>query len=467
MDRFARRFVPALLAVLVIGAPQAGGAVYRWTAVAVALVTIAMVGMALWRSSVRANARVDLICAVLIGVAAWTAFQLVPLPVGLVRWVAPRVAALYQEAGALPGAIPRTFVPLTLDVSLTAVEAVKWACYAAIYALVLNWPRGGGRQISYMFLAAAALTAIVCLVESVFAVPGILGIYRPGAMVSSWLHGPFVNPGHSGIYCAMLGTLCLGIAGELPARLRPWTRGLAIVLLALALTPALLKTTIAAVVGPLAFFLLRARAANWRFMRGRPLAIGAGVLFVGALAATRWLPTPEQIRAMPNRYMAFRRFSRLIIWGDAWGLIKDFRWTGVGRGVFGPAFTAYDTVNAEVITWHTENVPLQMTAEWGAIVTLVFIVAMGILVLRATGAARRPRSSAAAAVLIMLALVNLVDFDLELLGIGVTTMVCLGILARAETPSVRIRTGLAVLVTPAALIALALLASLTTAARSP
>jgi hypothetical protein len=451
MDRFARRCVPALLGVLVIAAPQAGGAVYRWTTVITAFVVIAMAAVALARASVRENARLDLTCAILIAVAAWTAFQLLPLPAGVVRVLAPRIWDHYQESARVPGGVTPHFIPLTLDVSLTTIEAVKWACYATLYALILNWPRGGGRQLSFIILGAAALTAAVSLVESSFAVPGILGIYRPPASVASWLRGPFVNPGHSGIYCAVLGTLCLGVATELPARLRPWTRGLAAVLLALALTPASLKTTIAAVVGPLAFLLLRARAANWRFVRGKPAMIAVGALLVAAVVASHWLPTAEEIRAMPDRYLAFRRYSRLITWADTWTLIKDYRWLGVGRGAFGAAFAAYDTVNTEVVTWHTENVPLQMIAEWGWLVAPAFMIAMAVMVLRAARVARRPKSSAAAAVLIMLGIVNLVDFDLELLGIGLTAIVCLGLLARGETPSLRAKRGRTVLIAPAVL----------------
>ncbi len=465
MDRFARRCVPALLAVLLILAPQAGGAVYRWSAVITGVVVIVMAAVALWRTSVRENARVDVTCAFLIGAAAWTAFQLVPLPGGLVRVIAPRIFSLYHEAATLPGAVAPGFIPLTVDTALTATEAVKWGIYATLYAVVLNWPRGGGRTLSYILLAAAALTAVVCLVESVFVIPGILGIYRPLTIVSSWLHGPFVNPGHSGIYCAILGTLCLGLASEVPARLRMWTRGLAAVLLVLALTPVQLKTTVAAILGPLVFFLLRARTANWRFVRGRPMAIGLGVLGIAAVGALRWLPTPEQIRAMPDRYMAFRRYSRLITWADTWGLIKDFAATGVGRGAFGAAFTPYDTVNTEVVTWHAENVPLQMVAEWGCIAAPALMIALAVVVVRAARGAKRPNTSAAAAVLIMLAFVNLVDFDLELLGIGLTAVVCLGILARRETPSVRTRRGLAVLIAPAVLTVLALAALFTTGSR--
>lgn len=456
MDRFARRCAPALLAALVVVAPLAGGAVYRWSAVSVAIVAIVMTAVALGRGSIRANPRVDVTCGILIAAAAWTLFQLVPLPVGLVRAVAPAVARLYDDAGRLPGATAPRYIPLTVDVSLSAVEAAKWASYAALYGLILNWPRGGGRQVSFILLAAAALTAVICLVQSAFGVSSILGIYHPPVGVSSWLRGPFVNPGHSGVFCAVLGTLCLGLAPEMPARLRIWVRGLALLLLILALTPALLKTTIAAIAGPLLYLIMRARAAERRFVRGRYLLVGAGALSIAMLFLLRWLPSPEAIRAMPERHLALRRFSRLITWSDTVGLIGDFRWTGTGRGAFGAAFTAYDTVNTEALTWHTENVPLQMIAEWGWLVAPLLMGSLAVITLRAARSARRPKSSAAAAVLIMLAAVNMVDFNLELLGMGLMAAVCLGILTRRETASNRARRGVAVLVTPAIIASLSL-----------
>lgn len=456
MDRFVRRSVPVLLALLVILAPQAGGAVYRWCAVTAAVIVLTMATLGLGRRSVWHNTRVDATCWMLTAVAALTLLQLVPLPFHLVKLISPKVAGFYAAAATMPLAPQHYFIPLTADLSLTAAEALKWASYAALYVIVLNWPRGGGHQLPKIMIVAGTLTAVVCLVESVFRVEGILGIYHPPVSVSSWLRGPFVNPGHSGIYCALLGTLGLGAAAESSPRWRLWVRLLSAVLLALALTPAARKTGVAVVAGVGVYLFLRARAADYRWTRGWPVVVALSLLATVAVFSIWRLPSVDQIRAMPDRYLAYRHYSRIITWSDTLRLIADSPWTGVGRGSFGPAFTAYDSVNTDAVTWHPESVPLQMAAEWGLIPALAFLIGMTIAVVRTARNARGAFPCAAAATLVMLGLVNLVDFNLELLGIALTAIVCLAVLARKETKSIRVRQGRVALIAPATLVVAAL-----------
>lgn len=448
--------MPTLLAVVLVVAPQAGGAVYRWSALALGGLVLALTVLALARSSVRQNARVDGACLLLIVMAAWTLFQLIPLPPLLVRLLSPNGYRLYVEAAILPRAISRTFIPLTLDQSVTAIEALKWACYGAVYAVILNWSRGAGTQLASILLASSLLTAVVCLVMSLFRIPGILGVYQPVGVGMSLLRGPFVNPGHSGILCALLGTLCLGIAAESSSRLRIWIRVLALTLLVLALVPQLWKSAIAAVLGPSAYLFWRSRAKNLPYTRRPVILTGAALLVVGALVLWWRLPSLEEIHAMPNRYLAYRRYSRLITWSDAMRLLADYPWVGVGRGAFGVVFTAYDSISRDVVAWHAENVPLQMAAEWGILPTLAFLVAAVIGVVKGARAARKPLSCAAAAGLLMLAVVNVVDFNLELFAMGLIAIACAGILARRETPRVRSRGGWLAVCVPGALIVFAL-----------
>jgi hypothetical protein len=104
-------------------------------------------------------------------------------------------------------------------------------------------------------------------------------------------------------------------------------------------------------------------------------------------------------------------------------------WTGVGRGAFSVAHTQInDGITAYTIT-HAHNTPLQLLADYGVVAGGAVLLAVIYLFAQTLkSASGNPFYWSAAAGLIAVSLHNLVDFNLDILGVAFPAALILGVI---------------------------------------
>jgi O-antigen ligase len=193
--------------------------------------------------------------------AAWLAyvwFQLVPLPLELLKALSPEAARWHALAAGLDAA------PLTLDRHGTLQGALKSTAYLAFLALSLLLLDRRER------IAAAAFTLVVAgFAQAMFG--GLAALAGPPGESA---HGTFVNRNHYAAYLVMCLSVGIGvlIANLTGAVSRTWKQ-LARNIIALILSPRMLLR-LALVVMVIALVLTRSRMGNLSFFASL-LAAGA------------------------------------------------------------------------------------------------------------------------------------------------------------------------------------------------
>ncbi len=120
--------------------------------------------------------------------------------------------------------------------------------------------------------------------------------------------------------------------------------------------------------------------------------------------------------------------SKFDIWIDALPMLGDYALTGSGRGTFQMAYTAYQALPDDATYVYPENFLANWVGEWGApaggglVLALIVVLVVGLL--RPPSRARNAGSLAAVFALLVQ---NFADFGLELLGVLLPFLVCLGV----------------------------------------
>jgi tetratricopeptide (TPR) repeat protein len=421
---FAARASWPLLCCATIGSALALGALHAPTL----LVTAAFVfaSAALVTVSRRPTA-IPWPAWVAFGLAAYTAFQALPLPASWVRALSPKAAEVWQQAFEMaPGG---GWMSLSLDRSATWVEALKWYMYGAAFVAAAGF--GASRSMARGLLLAVAAplaVAVVTLAHGLAGASTIYGFYEPTVARSIWHTGPLLNPNHLasflnfGIFCGMgllvarrrivpIGAIGLAVAFLIPSAIVSGSRG----------------GMIGLAVG-LAVFMLalpKERYADRDFgpVATRTLLAILSLVFVTAVAFTALLASEQTLRQL---YDVNVDKLRLLTWCR--GMISDHFWFGVGRGAFESAFSAYRSGTSNEIYTHPENLPVQWLGEWGVPVAISAAVALG-WTLRPGRLGVRWSVLASGAIAATSAIVaqNFVDFGLEVPAIALTVSVALGV----------------------------------------
>jgi tetratricopeptide (TPR) repeat protein len=364
-----------------------------------------------------------------LALAFYSALQAMPLPPTLVAALSPHAYSIWERA-AFAGATG--WVPLSLDPAASSLEAFKWASYAAALATA-TWigRRGGQAPALYILFGSALAVTLVWAVHAYAQLDSLYGFYHP-RFADRQEPSPILNRNNLAGYLllGLFAGIGLMVREESPLRRNLIRGGVVLLLTATLLTRSTGGT--AALGFGIALFVLFGRR-KWR-RHPRRLAAVAGVFAAAVLVAA--LITP------PEKWLDLAKFSEKIQLAR-WSLplLRDFAWTGTGRGAFETVFPAYrqGTLAAmpnRVVFTHPENIVVQWVAEWGVPVTLAAVVAFFVLGLRA-GRRRRISLSSMALSAGMLALLaqNLVDLGLELPALGLAFSVALGTLASAPERS--------------------------------
>lgn len=139
------------------------------------------------------------------------------------------------------------------------------------------------------------------------------------------------------------------------------------------------------------------------------------------LVATLAVGFSYGVDALLERFDTFEQSARPQVYRDTLRMIADHPWTGVGPGMYGYRFRAYQTVGLGSQFSQAHNDYLQVAAEWGLPLTIVFWAFVGWvfvgtvrLFLSRASPWRQGVGLGCAAAIFSLLLHSLVDFNLQI-----------------------------------------------------
>ncbi len=443
--------------VLVCSAPWAFGATpirFRF------FLDVGLAGlMALWALRMilegRSGWRWCPVAACLLALIVVAAGQLATIPRGLLRWVSPATARMYDRTlpdrpEVLPGdsladpsvdPAPPAGSSLSFDRGATRRELGRLLAVFLLFAVVRGNvdPASGLRRLALAALVNGSLLALFGIVQAFSSSPKL--IYWSYSTAGSPF-GPFINRNHFAFYvnvCIGLGIgLLLGRARAVEGRgggprirlaadllLDPSALGIVFAtgLMISGVLASLSRGGSLALLGGflsgLALWVARARGG------GR--SIGGWVLLPGplvALALVAWFGTDQ----IANRLATLQNGEALsdlrpAIWSRAFRVIRDYPLWGTGSGTYEFADMLHRSaaVDADVIVDHAHNDYLELLVEGGLALFVPGVLALVLTFRRGLRAAARlgdtPSGWLATGALISLATVTIhgfVDFGMHI-----------------------------------------------------
>jgi O-Antigen ligase len=424
----AERGALALFVATVIGSVLAIGTVHTTSLLIVAVCAFgaAALGAYAHAASPATAGRVALSMPVItcIALAAYTLLQSIPLPLGLLRAIAPANADVWERV-LLPFGEPAVrWASISLDPGASVVEALKWAVYGAVFAAAaaLSSRRGATYGIAVVF-TAAVFAALTTVGHGLVGVSRVFGVYQPAFAVSPWHVGPLLNPNNLAGYLNLGAIAGLGLILTRRPILPVWLVGLGVMLtVGVEVTSASRGGVLALPIGVVALALVararsqlsgaRARASTWLIA----LAVGGGAV-LAALGGTR--------ETWDELYQKDLAKIGMLVWAKP--LISDHPWFGVGRGAFESVFPVYRVSPGNIVFTHAENFPAQWAAEWGLPVALAALFAFGWAFFPRRLGVHRSATAAGGWIGVFVLLVqNLFDLALEVPAVCIAIMAVMG-----------------------------------------
>lgn len=445
-DASIKMNVPLLLVdvslwLLLVVPVLALGGVHRATIAGVAFLSAMAMGLLWWSyRAIRRSLQVPWFGWVLLGVSAYTALQLVPLPLGLLERIAPATAATLRVSWSALG-LPR-YHPISLNSAATLLEVAKLGACALALIIAHNrlQQRERRRILFYSFVGLAGLLVVFGLIGAIVAPGQALLFYKQTTgsfgQFSGLIATSFVNPNHSAAFLGLGALLAVSFtltASELRQRAF-W--GLGATLLGGGVFLTLSRGGILA----LAFGMLALGGLLWVVRRkehGEWHPVYLPLLFAVIFGFAGWLAL-DALRGELQRSVVEVHaggMGKLQLWPSGWAMLADNAFVGTGRGAFLTAFPRFAErggVSSTVVFSHIENQYLQLPIELGVPIGggLIVVSALALLLWVRKGVLGAG-SAAAAAGLLLLAAHNVVDFNLELLGIALPAALLAGSLSAA------------------------------------
>jgi O-antigen ligase len=354
----------------------------------------------------------------------YCAFQLLPLPLGLLRVLSPVRAQLVE---ALKPVIPAvTSAPIAVNPPMALFWGFTILCYIATFFLV--------RELGWRFVERPWVTVVPLLVVGfVEAVFGMIQVSAgwPNAEGS----GTYTNRDHFSGMLEMLLPLAVMFGWAILRRRREnfeQSMGPAIYVCVVWATAALFLTAIVYSLSRMGFFVAlcslfvtgalsfgpRLPSKNFRTVSLTLLAVGSLALFV-------FLP-PDQLIARFAEMSASGKISadtRLYFWKETLSLIDDFRWFGCGLGGFESTFLKFQGIVNGYRVEMAHNDYLQYLSELGIVGFSILLAAIvGVLIplvkgiVQVTDENRRLLLVGCAGSFVAIGLHSFVDFNLYIPG---------------------------------------------------
>jgi hypothetical protein len=427
-ERPKRSLAPAwAIAILAIVAPQIlGGATPPTQLAILILASVACVwtlsGVRRGRRSLGAVPFAALGGFVAIG---WTLMQLLPIPCSWVETAQPLRVLVENEAVEM-GVLEAAQCTLTRAPGSTRASLALAATLTAVLLASVALSRAGYRDMLARSVAVSSVVmALVAITHTVLRMDRVFDWYVPVQARPPILLSPLLNPNHLAGHLALGFPPCLALglrAKRLDARIA-WL-GLAFIVLTAGLLT-LSRGGIAALfvggAGYLVLHLMRGPIGDEGAPRRLVIALGSVVALVALAGFFAADVVAEELNKgdLTNKVASIREFLPLI---------GRHPLVGVGRGALVDASIGVTTGDARA--HFAEDLPIHWAVEWGLPATALILT----LVL-ASFAGVRPRRTLEWAVLcglVALCAQNLVDFSLELAGVGCVAAIAFGSLLSRE-----------------------------------
>lgn len=353
----------------------------------------------------------------------WTAVQIVPLPRGLLATIAGENADIWSRCLSPLREDGPSVAPISLEPLATRVQILRGLTYLVVFAGALRVAR---RQEGVAFLERALLVSTVAiagaaLVHPVIGARKVFGLYEPGETLGYDVHhiAPLLNTNHLAAYVNIGVFLALACVIDRREAL-PRPPALVIVLLLGATTVWTLSRggTATLILGSLLVAMMSFGTRRIRRARvAGPLALVAIAIGGGAILL---LSVFDDTRAK----FAHNDLSKVDLVKNAFELVREHPFFGVGRGAFEAAFPKVRHGTGYLVFTHPENLVAQWTTEWGLPVAVAAMAALAWALRPRTALARSRPPAGAWAALIAVTLHNLVDFSSEVPGVVVALTVC-------------------------------------------
>jgi len=375
----------------------------------------------------------DVLDWAVLALVLFTAFQLLPLPSGLVKLLSPHAhevrASLFDAA--VKGSVP-AFMPLTLDAAGTILGLMKLMAASLAFLAVRHRVRSeGSKDVLGCVVVSGLIVAAVSLVHRLTGWDRVYDFYEPLYVHADPLPAPFLNANHLAGALGLAAAVTIGLALDEKDRFKRLS-----LLAAAGFTGGAVLLTLSRggilcfVAGQVLFIVLRL----WHRVSRKRRSKRSVATSRRELAA---LPLALALAVASGSYVALRAIilefvegdaSKLQIWLDALPMVKDYWLTGSGRGTFQMAYTGYQALPNTVTFVYPENFLANWLGEWGVIGGGMFLLALiAILVVGLLRPPRRARNAGALAALFALLIQNFADFGLELPGVLLPFAVCLSV----------------------------------------
>ncbi len=343
-------------------------------------------------------------------------FQLIPLPISLLKILSPTRAQLLLS---LDGVVPAGgAAPISVFPAATLAHLLRLAAYTVVFVLTreLAWRMKRHRwRIVAPVIVVAAAESVVGLLQ-----------YGPSGG-SSFAHGTYVNQNHF----AGLLELALPFAAAYPMTVLSNERrqdfrhqllaALSIVVSVLALLGIVLSMSRMGFLASLLSLLIAGMLVLWTYVSRRKRFLVPAVVGTAVVAAFFYI-APEHLIGRFGEVLGSPGITpggRIQIWRDTLQLIQHYPLVGCGLGAFEPAFLKYKVFAPQFAVTFAHNDYLQLFAELGAMgFTIVTALLMAVFLASARAALatingeERYLGIACVAALIAILVHSLTDFNL-------------------------------------------------------
>lgn len=352
----------------------------------------------------------------------FTLAQAAPMPSGLLSALSGRAYEVRTFVTDAPA-----WWPLSYEPDRTAAEAAKLFTYALIAVAAHERARAfrGPRVVVQVVLTSVIATIVLGQVHRLLGMEDILGLIDAASPAFTLLT-TFVNPNHAAGYCAWGALLAFGIAFDhdhRAAKVGYTLVGLGCV--AVSILNYSRGGLVALAVGLLGFFALQAWSQRSAGSGRTALASLIAIASVGAFVAL-WQQDrlSHAFATRPDDPLGVS--GKLAAMGDAWPLILDHPWFGIGRGSYESVYTAYKSSGVQYTFTHPENIAIQLASDWGLAVGGAALLAMIVAAVRRLAGVEDATTRAALVGVLAIGLHNLVDFSLELPGTALPVAAVMG-----------------------------------------
>jgi tetratricopeptide (TPR) repeat protein len=370
--------------------------------------------------------------AVLVGM---TLLQSVPLPAGLVRFLAPTNAEIWDRALSPLRESGPAWHSISIAPAATRVEFLRGCFYGCVFlgAVRVVGMDDGERFVLRVVMASASVMAICALAHMAFGAETVFGVYRPRE-VHAYRPGrlaPLLNTNHLAAYLNV-GT-CVSLGALLERRIIPraLSGSITLVLAATSVWQGSRGAVGALFVGVLltiGLLLYTRRGASK--IRVQTLLVSAGALAI-VIGLSIWFSDVARV------HLLSRDLTKLAIAKSSIPVFASSPWVGCGRGGFETVYASvregavYDTFT------HPEDLLVQWLVEWGLPASVVGMAILG-WALRPQVVLRAIRPPIGAWVATVTAVVHeLADYHLEVPGVVVLVAACAAVVVTGRGASRR------------------------------